>query len=199
MDEKNIPENRRRSPFYKLVTGNLSIQVLLTILAAILYAVLVNFLDELPAGIITSGIFIPAYMAMIYTFAWGTAESERNMVLYGHMKEDQSRGLRSGLCAVIPLVLYSFVAMTLAYMGTGANAIGVYRICTAPFILFVNPLIEYAPFALPVTAVFAPFSAWWGYRNGYRLYRVWDHLIYKDGVKPKRGARRQAGPRARRR
>lgn len=197
MREQNIPENRRTSPFYKLVTGNLSLQVMLTILAAILYAVLANYLDDFPAGAITSGIFIPVYVAMIYTFAWGVAERERNMVLYGHMEEDKSRGLRSGLFAAIPLALYSLVTTVLAYMGTGTNVIGVYRICAAPFIFVVNPLIEYAPFALLLTALFSPLAAWWGYCNGYRLYRMWDHLIYKNGVRKRRGARRENGPRTR--
>ena len=36
-----------------------------------------------------------------------------------------------------------------------------------------------------------------GYHNGYNLYRVWDHLIYKNGVKPRRGAKRETGPRKR--
>ena len=199
MHDQKSPEDRMKSPFRKLVTGNLSLQIMITILAAILYAVLANFLEEFVAGAITSTVFIPAYVAMLYTFAWGVAERERNLVLYGHMEEDKGRGLRSGLIAAVPLALYSLVVIILAYSGTGMNAIGVYRICTAPFVFFVNPLIEYAPFALPLTAVFAPLAAWWGYHNGYVLYRMWDHLIYKNGVKPRRGAKRQNGPRARNR
>lgn len=197
MRDQKSPENRLTSPFHKLVTGNLSLQVMITILAAILYAVLANFLEDFIAGAITSAIFVPAYVAMVYTFAWGAAERDRNLVLYGHMEEDKGRGLRSGLFAAVPLVLYSLIVMVLAYSGAGVNVIGVYRICAAPFIFFVNPLIEYAPFALPLTAVFAPLAAWWGYRNGYTLYRVWDHLIYKNGVKKRRGAKRQSGPRTR--
>lgn len=198
MYEQKNPDNRLKSPFRKLVTGNLSLQVMVTVLAAILFAVLTNFLDDMAAAAITSVMFIPAYVAMIYTFTWGIAERERNMVLYGHMEEDKSRGWRSGLCAAIPLAAYSVVTMVLAYMGTGASVIGVYRICTAPFLIFVNPLIEYAPFALPVTAFFAPFASWWGYRNGYILYRVWDHLIYKDGIKKRRSTQKRKGPRTRR-
>ncbi|MDD6273654.1 MAG: hypothetical protein PUA86_02975 [Clostridiaceae bacterium] len=197
MQESAAPENRRTSPFHKLVTGNLALQVMVTILAAILYAVLANFMGDLAAGAITSAIFIPAYVSMIYTFYWGTAERERNMVLYGHMKEDKSRGLHSGLFSVIPLAIFTLVAIVLAYAGAGANVIGIYRICTAPFLLLVNPLLEYAPFALLVLLVFSPLASWWGYQNGYNLYRVWDHLIYKNGVKPRRGAKRETGPRKR--
>lgn len=198
MREQKSPENRLTSPFRKLVTGNLSLQVMVTILAAILFAVLTNFLDDITAAAITSAIFIPAYVAMIYTFAWGVAERERNMVLYGHMQEDKGRGLRSGLWAAVPLVVCSIIVMILAYMGRGTTFIGIYRICTAPFLLFVNPLIEYAPFALPITAIFAPFASWWGYRNGYVLYRFWDHLIYKDGIKKRRNTQAKKGPRTRR-
>ena len=199
MSEQINPENQRKSPFYKLVTGNLSIQIIVTLLAVILYAVLMNFLQERTSALIVSAIFIPMYSIMIYTFAWGNAERERNMVLYGHMEEDLNRGLRSGILAVVPILLFSLIVIILAYAGAGANVIGVYRMCTAPFLVFVNPMIEYTPFLIPFVAVFSPFFSWWGYRNGYALYRVWDHLIYKDGVKPGRGVRRDNGPRSRRR
>lgn len=197
MPERTTPENRRTSPFRKLVTGNLSLQLMVTVLAAIFYAVLANTLEDLAAAAITSAVFIPAYVFMIYTFYWGVAERERNLVLYGHMQEDKTRGIRAGLYAIVPLLLYSLVTIALAYSGTGSNVIGIYRICAAPFILLINPLIEYAPFALPVVAVFSPFAAWLGYRNGSKLYRIWDHIIYKNGVKPKRGEKRPKGPRSR--
>lgn len=196
MREQITPENRRTSPFRKLVTGHMSIQVIVTVMAAIAYVVLQQFLDLGRAAAITSAIFIPMYVSMTYTFCWGAAERERNMVKFGHMEEDLTRGWRSGLYSVIPLLVFSIVVIVLAYTGNGSNIIGIYRICTAPFLSFVNPLIEYAPFALPVTVIFAPLAGWWGYHNGNRLYRVWDHILYKDGIKKKR--KNSNEPRARR-
>ena len=189
MKRRSDNDNKLKSPFSRLVTGNLSIQILVTLMAIILYAVLKNFLSERVAALITTVILLPAYVWMIYTFAWGAAERERNMVLYGHMTEDRGRGLRSGLIAAVPIFLLSLIAAVLAYTGGSANLIGIYRMCSAPFIWFVNPMIEYAPYLLPLTAVFSPLFAWWGYRNGYILYRMWDHLIYKNGVKSKRGTK----------
>lgn len=197
MQEQKSTENRLKSPFYKLVTGNLSIQIVVTVLAVLLYAVLSQFIAERLAAGITTLILLPLYAVMIYTFAWGAAERERNMVLYGHMQEDLGRGLRSGLYAALPVFCFSLLVLILAYAGKGANLIGIYRMCTAPFIWFVNPMIEYTPFLLPLTAFVSPLFSWWGYRNGHRLYRVWDHLIYKDGIKTKNGSRNRDGVRAR--
>ena len=155
-------ENRLLSPFRKLVTGNFAQQVIVTIFAAILYAILANYLDEMTAGAITSAIFIPVYIVIIYVFCWGVAERERNMVLYGHMEEDRSRGLRSGIFAAIPVAFFSIVTMIFCYAGSNSNIIGIYRICTAPFIFFSNLFIDHAPVALLLLALFAPFAAWWG-------------------------------------
>lgn len=189
MNRQDNSDNKLKSPFYKLVTGNLSIQVMITLLAIICYAALTRFLSERISALITTVVFLPAYVWMIYTFAWGAGERERNMVLYGHMTEDKSRGIRSGLIAAVPVFLFSLITAVLALSGRGGNVIGVYRMCTAPFIWLVNPLIEYTPYALVLTAVFSPLFSWLGYRNGYVLYRMWDHLIYKDGVKTKRGGK----------
>ncbi|MBE6936455.1 MAG: hypothetical protein E7458_08155 [Ruminococcaceae bacterium] len=189
MAQNHSAENRLSSPFRKLITGNLSIQMMVTVLAAIVYAILAYFWDAGMGGLITSVIFIPTYFSMLYSFYWGTAERERNMVLYGHMKEDPARGLRSGMYAALPIGVFSLLTAVLALLGRGGNVIGIYRICAAPFIGFVNPLIEYFPLGILIVAVFSPLAAMWGYHNGSRLYRMWDHLIYKDGVKKRRSGR----------
>ena len=198
MAQNHSEGNRLYSPFRKLITGNLSIQMMVTVLAAIVYAVLTYFWNAAMGGLITSVIFIPTYFSMLYTFYWGVAERERNMVLYGHMKEDLHRGVKAGIYAALPIGLYSLLIAILALLGRGANAIGIYRICAAPFIGLVNPLIEYFPLGILLVAVFSPLAAAWGYHNGYRLYRMWDHLIYKDGVKKRRtGRTEQDEPRRR--
>jgi hypothetical protein len=170
------------SPFHKLVTGSLSIQVIATVFAAVVYAVSANNMSALSAELITSCVFIPVYMMMIYTFFWGVGERERNMIKYGRMEEDKTRGLRAGVYAAIPVGIIAVLASFMLYFADDSGIVGVFRLCAAPLILIVNYFLVLAPFALLLVAVFPVAAAYFGYRNGMNVFRLWDKLIYKDGV-----------------
>ena len=55
MAQNHSEGNRLYSPFRKMITGNLSIQMMVTVLAAIVYAVLTYFWSAAMGGLIAPG------------------------------------------------------------------------------------------------------------------------------------------------
>ena len=186
MDRDNY--NKMTSPFSKLVINNLSLQIMGTVCAIIVYVIVETLAGMHTADIVVTCIFVPAYCIAVYLNNWGTAARDHNLVLYGHIKEHRSRGFWSGLVSAVPLFVYTVIAIVFIYTkGPECYEFGIYKICAAPFILFSNFLNSRAPYLMVLYSACSPAFAALGYHNGYKEYRISDHILYKNGIKKRPG------------
>lgn len=178
--------NKMTSPFSRLVLTNLSIQIILSFFAILIYLFISELTSQSTADIVITCIFVPAYCFAIYQNNWGVALRDHNLVLYGHIKENKKRGYISGIVAVLPLLIYTIIAIIYIYTkGYDCYEFGIYKICAAPYILFSNYLCSRAPILMLLYSLCSPAFAALGYHNGYKEYRILDHILYENGIKSK--------------
>ena len=191
--------NKMSSPFSKLILNNLSLQIMFTIGAIVIYFLVATIADSHIGGIVVTCIFVPLYCYAVYSNNWGTALRDKNLVKYGHIEENRKRGFLSGLICAIPIFVYTCFAISFAVnLGVDSVKFATYKICTAPYTLFTDYLSSRAPALMLLYSVFSPVFAALGYRNGYKEYRIWDHILYENGIKPKKGEKSNL-PKARKR
>lgn len=189
MDRDNY--NKLTSPFSRLVLNNISIQIMISIAAIVVYMIFSALSGLKTADIVTTCLFVPLYCFAVYQNNWGTALRDHNLVQYGHIQENKKRGFLSGLISAIPLFVYTIVAIVFIYKGgPEAYEFGIYKIIFAPYILFSNYLCSRAPYLMVLYSVFSPAAAALGYHNGYKEYRILDHILYENGVKPTKSGRK---------
>lgn len=185
MDRDNY--NKMTSPLSRLILNNISIQIMFTILAIIIYLIVVSLTSQRTADIVVTCIFVPAYCFAVYQNNWATALRDHNLVQYGHIKENRKRGFIGGIVSALPLLIYTVITIINIYnKGADCYEFGIYKICAAPYILFSNFLCSRAPLAMLLYSVCSPVFAALGYGNGYKEYRILDHILYENGVKTKK-------------
>ena len=179
------------SPFWHLVLRAFNTYTYAIVFTLVpLFAGIALFKDNTTAAHLLSTILGVAMHAMLtYTTFWGTAERDRNLVLYGHIKEDKWRAVKASLCASIPLFLLTVLAVLNTYfVFLPQSFTPIYRICTLPYLYFVTAATT-APVpgtaALLLIVLPGPIMAGWGYYNGYRLFRLRDKIIYKSKPREK--------------
>ena len=90
----------------------------------------------------------------------------------------------------IPVVVYTIFAIGIAQkQGVDSEAFAAYKIFTAPYNLFTDYLSTRAPILMLLYGIFSPAAAALGYHNGYKEYRIWDHILYENGIKPRKDGR----------
>ncbi len=180
--------NKLSSPFSKLILNNLSLQVMFTIGAIVIYFLAATVSTQRTGAYIVTCIFVPLYCYAVYSNNWGTALRDKNLVKYGHIQENRRRGFQSGLICAIPIFVYTCFAVSFAVnLGVDSVQFATYKIFTAPYTLFTDLVSERAPALMLLYSVFSPAFAALGYHNGYKEYRIWDHILYENGIKPKKG------------
>ena len=178
------------SSLTKLILNNISIQLMVTIGAVVLYIILRILAGTGIANLVVTCIFVPALLYAIYSNNWGTALKDKNLVQYGRLEENRYRGLISGLIGAIPVVVYTIFAIGIAQkQGVDSEAFAAYKIFTAPYNLFTDYLSTRAPILMLLYGIFSPAAAALGYHNGYKEYRIWDHILYENGIKPRKDGR----------
>ncbi len=189
MQHDRPPENKLKSPFYKMVIRCLNMQVYATTIALVPFVGFNSFMSAEWAAFLTSLIGLLLYYLLLYTVNWATAERDRNLVLYQHIREEKARGLRAGAYAAVPLFVMTLLALIQLWTGAlGDVYMVVYRLIFLPFIFFIN-LAQNNPgpgaVLLLLTCALCPFSSWLGYRNGYKLLRLMDRIVYKQKPRAK--------------
>jgi len=182
---KHNKDNRMTSPFYKMVLRIITMQLLSSLLILIVFLSLGSFLDEVWTAVICTVIGSYLYCVFIYANHWVTAERDRNLVLYKHIEKDMSRGLRSGIYAAIPTAVFTVFAVLQCYIQISDFILPLYKIWMLPFIGLINLFEDFFPPLMLLLCVITPFWAWFGYRNGYKLLRITDNIIYKGNKKPR--------------
>ena len=184
-NRKTAGENRMTSPFYKMVIRVLLMQLLAMLLTLLIFLSVGSFLNEVWTSIICTVIGCYLYGIFIYANHWVTAERDRNLVLYNHIEKDMSRGLRSGLFAVIPTAILTVLAILQCYINISDFILPFFKLWMLPFIGFINIFEDFFPPLMLLLCAITPFCAWFGYRNGYKLQRITDKIIYAGKRKPR--------------
>ncbi|MEA4824957.1 MAG: hypothetical protein VB111_12735 [Clostridiaceae bacterium] len=189
MPRKNSEANKMTSPFKYLVIRAVNTYIYSVVISLIPLVICTAYLTETATTLIVSAVGMPLMFLFTYIAFWGTAERDRNLVLFGHIKEDKNRALRAAVYTAVPLAVLTLLAVANTYVPFLPNMFTVvYRICTLPFIFFVNAATTAAsPFSwlLILICAYMPFAAWLGYYNGYNLIRLMDRLVYKQKPREK--------------
>lgn len=175
------------SPFYRIVTGCLTVQIIVVMITLILMMAVANLFDTIWVQIICTVVGVYLFCSMQYSMCWSTAERERNLIKYGHLTEDKWRGLRAGLYATIPMTVVTIIAIVQAYTNVMPEwVLPAYRFITCPFLGIVAVLIENNLAALLIVlCALTPLCTWLGYKNGYVLYRFMDKIVYNTKPRSK--------------
>jgi hypothetical protein len=161
-------------------------QLLAMLLTLLIFLSLGSFLDGTWTAVICTTIGAYLYSVFIYASYWITAERDRNLVLYKHIEKDMSRGIRSGIYSVIPTFLLTLLAIVQCYTDSiSVFLLPLYKLWMVPFIGLINLFVGFFPPLFLLLCVPAPFFAWFGYRNGFKLMRISDKIIYKGNRKPR--------------
>ena len=177
--------NVMKSPFKYLVYRALNTYSYAIVICLLPLVVGARFFGDLGTAALISAVGMPVLFILTYCTFWGTAERDRNLVLFGHMKEDKLRALRAACYTMIPLAILTLLAVINAYAGGFMPDwfTLVYRVIAMPFMLFVRLALDSpGPFSwlLILICGWTPLAAWYGYRNGYTLVRLLDRLVYRQ-------------------
>ncbi|MGI6335549.1 MAG: hypothetical protein ACOXZM_00530 [Eubacteriales bacterium] len=178
--------NKMKSPFHHLVIRAFNTYTYSVIVSLVPLLVCTAYLTDFWTYIITTFVGMAVCFMLTYSAFWGTAERDRNLVLFGHIKEDKLRALRAALYASIPLAVLTLLYIVNVYVPFLPNWFTVaYKIFALPFLGFVmNARPPYA-FLLIFICALSPLAAFLGYRNGYNLVRIMDRILYKQKPRDK--------------
>ena len=177
--------NKMTSPFGHLLLRAFNTYTYAVVICLLPLVLASNWLGETATALIVTGVGIILLFILTYSTFWGTAERDRNLVLFGHMKEDRWRALRATCYSMIPLAVMTILAVADAYAGGFLPDWFkvVYRVVSLPFVFFVRTATDApGPFSwlLILICGWTPLAAWYGYRNGYTLVRLLDRLVYRQ-------------------
>ena len=177
--------NKMTSPFGHLLLRAFNTYTYAVVVCLLPLVLASNWLGETATALIVTGFGLVLLFILTYSTFWGTAERDRNLVLFGHMKEDRWRALRAACYSMIPLAVMTILAVADAYAGGFLPDWFkvVYRVVSLPFVFFVRTATDApGPFSwlLILICGWTPFAAWFGYRNGTKLIRLMDRIVYKQ-------------------
>ena len=133
------------------------------------------------ALILTSLLNWSGYAIATYCEGWHLGSRDQNLVKYNHMTYAPLRGMWGSLIAQIPIAVLALAAV-LRWVGlaTFQWALSANLIYDASFRwLFIFCNAEAYPFAFFLPILIQPLLALWGYHNGYRLFSLFRHIVYK--------------------
>lgn len=189
MPRKQAEPNKMTSPFKYLIIRAINTYAYAVVVSLIPLVICSAFLSETLSSLIVSAVGMFLMFFLTYTAFWGTAERDRNLVLFGHIKEDKYRALRAALYVTVPLAVMTVLAIINTYVPFLPNWFTVvYRVITLPFLFFVTSATSApSPYSwlLILICGYMPLAAWLGYHNGYNLIRLMDRLIYKQKPREK--------------
>lgn len=185
--KKNEVKYEMKSPFHKIVTGCITLQAIAIMITLILMMAAANFLDTIWIHLICTVLGVFLFGSMQYSACWGIAERERNLVKFGHLKEDKFRGLRAGIYATIPMAVIIIIAIIQSYTNIMPEwVLPTCRFLLCPFVGLVALFVENnLAILLILLCGITPLCTWLGYRNGYKLYRFTDGLVYNTKPRSK--------------
>lgn len=185
----------KEKSIWKLALGGYGNMLLAEVFCLILVVAIVtfnpgNFILNLILLVLT----VPLYILLIYGPIWTEGDRNRNMVQFGHLEKDMTKGLKIGLLLAVPYLIWN-VLLTLSKLGVMIDIFAIYRLCNAhiwPLLSWINPEVEIA--ALPVwglvlcwIASFYPtVVAVIAYFLGYKGVSVWEKVLYKNKPHHKR-------------
>ncbi len=176
--------NKMKSPFRNLVVGASNAYISSVLISLIPLLLASSFLGDTAASLVTTIAGMVVLFWSTYSLFWHIAERDRNLVLYGHMQEDRFRALRASGLVMIPIAVMTILALVnsfTAFLPTWFTVL--YRVLALPFHFFVRTATENPSVlscALILICAYSPLAAFLGYRNGYRLVRVLDRVVYKQ-------------------
>ena len=179
-----VDPNHPTSPMKHMVIRTINTYIYTILISLVPLVIGTRFFEERGAQLLTTVVGMLVLFALTYSVFWGTAERDRNLVIYGHLKENKLRGLQGALLGMIPLAILVVLVVINAYLPFFPTWLTVVsRILLLPFSFFVRTAGD-TPSAfswlLILVCGWSPFAAWYGYHNGYSLIRLMDKLIYKQ-------------------
>ena len=186
MKEKSIVRLVFTSYGNMLLAGILCLIVTFSIAAFNIPAWLMN--------VIVMVLVVPLYTALLYTPIWTEGDRNRNMVQFGHLEKDLTKGLKIGVFLPIPYLIWNLL-LTFSKAGVLFDFLPLYKILNAhvwPFVTWLAPspsvtglsvggligcwLLSFYPTIVSVVA----------YILGYKAISVSEKLIYKNKPRKKR-------------
>lgn len=189
MKKSNAPDqNHPTSPFRYMVIRTINTYIYAALICLVPLVIGTRFLstEESDAGtlILTTIVGMLVLFGLTYSTFWGTAERDRNLVIFGHMKENKWRPVFGALVGMIPLAVLILLLVVHTYVPFMPGWFDVVcRVVLLPFILFMRRATD-VPSAFSWMLIFvtlwSPIAAFCGYYNGYHLIRLMDKIIYKQ-------------------
>jgi len=176
--------NHPTSPMKYMVIRTINTYIYAVLISLVPLVVGTRFFEEKGAQILTTAVGMLVLFALTYSVFWGTAERDRNLVIYGHLKENKLRGVQGAALGMIPLAFLVVLVIVNTYVPFFPTWLTVVsRIVLLPFSFFLRAASD-APTAfswmLILICAWSPLAAWYGYHNGYALIRLMDKILYKQ-------------------
>ena len=111
MPRKQAEPNKMTSPFKYLIIRAINTYAYAVVVSLVPLVICSAFLSETLSSLIVSAVGMFLMFFLTYTAFWGTAERARNLVLFGHLKEDKYRALRAALYVTVPLAVMTVRAI----------------------------------------------------------------------------------------
>lgn len=152
---------------------------------------------SLPLGVewLVSCVLLVLWVYFDYTDIYRAAMRDYNLVKYGYIEYNPKRGLKTGLLAQIPGLIFVVLMCVLSLgSGTWSDLCGVlWLVFYSPFVTMIGAIKSvlqvsvwlYAPFYL-IPLLFQPVIGYLAYKNGYNNIGIFYKLIYRSRDKDKR-------------
>ena len=189
MTNSHTPDqNHPTSPFRYMVLRTINTYIYAILICLLPLVIGTRFLtneeSDIGTQLLTTAVGMIVLFGLTYSTFWGTAERDRNLVIFGHMKEDKWRPVYGALVGMIPLAVVILLLVVHIYVPFMPDWFDVIcRIVLLPFILFTRHATDYPSafsWALIFVTLWSPLAAYCGYYNGYHLIRLMDKLVYKQ-------------------
>ena len=178
----------------RLVFSTYGNMLLAGILCLIVTFSIATFISQPLLNIIDMIFVVPLYIMLLYMPIWTEGDRNRNMVQFGHLEKDMTKGLKIGLFLPLPYFIWNLL-LTLSKAGIIFDFLPLYKILNAhvwPFVNWLAPTTSVANVSIgaligcwllsfyPLVVVTV------AYILGYKAFSVSEKLIYKNKPHKKR-------------
>ncbi len=190
--KKQKEQNFTRKSDFRLALSTFGTILISILISFVVVFVTAPVLDKVWGCVVAEIAILFIFLSMMYSPLWYEGDRDKNLVQFGHIKEDKLRGLRVGLLLMIPFLL-SNILMVMAKCEVFISSAywAVYKIINIyvwPLSNLLAPQIFDAP-DVPWSTIgicasimlIIPLTTTVAYLLGYYRVSVSSKLIYKNG------------------
>lgn len=170
-----LKEKKNKSTVFELTVKVWTTHIIALVCYLFVLAVVVPIFGDDAGIIVASSLTSIIYITLVYLEAWRTGYRDRNLIKYGRISADRSKGIKAALISQIPALIATLAAL-LGNVASFADTFIRYFYMPFAYVLENISSISKAFYILPGIMPLAAVPL--GFRLGLGEYRISDKFFF---------------------